>query len=181
MPGGYLDKTLIFWNVDCYRAGAVFNLCPTGCWQPRTWPRGYNLTLKLIWCARMPGGAVVNYPPASAGDADSIPGSGRSPGVGNGKPLQFSCLENSMSRGALWATAHGVAENWAQLNNWAQRAQGFKKPLLLGFVDEKSLESFPQSPYKRNPAITAKRTFCKRDSPDLNFEPKKQVYGLFKS
>ena len=63
---------------------------------------------------------VVKNLPANGEDArdeGSIPGSGRSPGVGNGKPLQFSCLENSMSRGALWATAHGVAENWAQLNN----------------------------------------------------------------
>ena len=43
-----------------------------------------------------PGGAVVKNPSANAGDADSIPGSGRSPGVGSGKTLQYSCLENSM-------------------------------------------------------------------------------------
>ena len=50
-----------------------------------------------------PGSAVVKNLPANAGDArdmGSIPGSGRSPGVGNGNPLQFSCLENSMDRGA---------------------------------------------------------------------------------
>ena len=40
-------------------------------------------------------------------NADSVPGLGRSPGVGNGNPLQFSCLENSMSRGAWWATIYG--------------------------------------------------------------------------
>ena len=51
-----------------------------------------------------PGGPVVKNPPASAGDADSIPGSGRSPGVGNGNPLQYSCLGNPMDRGAWWAT-----------------------------------------------------------------------------
>ena len=45
----------------------------------------------------------------SAGDLDSIPGSGRSPGEGNGNPLQDSCLENPMVRGALQATVHGVA------------------------------------------------------------------------
>ena len=45
-----------------------------------------------------------------AGDTGSIPGSGRSPGEGNGNPLQYSCLENSMHRGAWRATAHGVAE-----------------------------------------------------------------------
>ena len=46
------------------------------------------------------GGSVVDSPPASAGDAGSIPGSGISPGEGNGNPLQYSCLENSMDRGA---------------------------------------------------------------------------------
>ena len=43
-----------------------------------------------------PGGAVVKNPPANAGDVGSIPGWGRSPGGGNGNPLQFSCLKNSM-------------------------------------------------------------------------------------
>ena len=46
------------------------------------------------------GGSVINSPPASVGDTGSIPGSGRSPGEGNGNPLQYSCLENSMDRGA---------------------------------------------------------------------------------
>ena len=41
----------------------------------------------------------------------SIPGSGRCPGEGNGYPLQYSCLENSMDRGAYWATVHGVTES----------------------------------------------------------------------
>jgi len=44
-----------------------------------------------------------------AGDVGSIPGSGKSPGEGNGNPLQYSCLGNSMVRGAWWATVHGVA------------------------------------------------------------------------
>ena len=47
----------------------------------------------------------------STGDLGSIPGSGRSPGEGNGNPLQYSCLENPMDRGAWWATVHGVAES----------------------------------------------------------------------
>ena len=57
---------------------------------------------------------VLKNPPANAGDTrnlGSIPGSGRSPGVGNGNPLQYSCLENSMDRGAWQATVHGVAMN----------------------------------------------------------------------
>ena len=53
---------------------------------------------------------VAQYPPASAGDMGSIPGSGRSPGGGNGNPLQYFCLENPMDRGAWWATVHGAAK-----------------------------------------------------------------------
>ena len=57
---------------------------------------------------------VIENPPANAGDlreAVSIPESGRSPGEGNGNPLQYSYLENLMDRGAWWATAHRVAES----------------------------------------------------------------------
>ena len=56
---------------------------------------------------------VVRNPPANAGDirdAGSIPGWGRSPGGGHGNPLQHSCLENPIDRGAWWATVHRVAE-----------------------------------------------------------------------
>ena len=48
--------------------------------------------------------------PANAGDPGSIPGSGKSPGGGNGYPLQYSCLENPMDRGAWWAVAFGVTK-----------------------------------------------------------------------
>ena len=57
---------------------------------------------------------MVNNLPANAGDvrdADLIPGLGRSPGEGNGNPLQYSCLENPMDGGAWWATIHGVAKS----------------------------------------------------------------------
>ena len=57
-----------------------------------------------------PGGSAVKNPPASAGDADSIPGSGRSPGEGNGNPFQYSCLENPTDRGACQVTVHGVSK-----------------------------------------------------------------------
>ena len=79
----------------------------------------------------------LGFPPSSiskeiacnAGDPGSIPGLGRSPGEGNGNPLQYSCLENSMDRGAWWATVHGVTHThtqvhyhrlleWAQSNEW---------------------------------------------------------------
>ena len=62
------------------------------------------------------GGSVVENPPASAGDGGSIPGPGRSPGEGNGLPLQYSCLENPMDRGAWGATVHGVSKIQTGLN-----------------------------------------------------------------
>ena len=52
----------------------------------------------------------------SAGDAGSVPGSGISPGEGNGYPLQYSCLENPMDRGAWLTTVHGVAKSWTRLS-----------------------------------------------------------------
>ena len=64
-----------------------------------------------------PGGAVVKSPPASAGDSGSISGLGRSPGEGNGNPLQYYCLENPMDRGVRQATVHGVAKSQTRLND----------------------------------------------------------------
>ena len=61
---------------------------------------------------------MVKNLPANAGDAKDtglIPGSGKPPGEGNGNPLQYSCLENSMGRGAWHATVHGVAKSWTCL------------------------------------------------------------------
>ena len=52
------------------------------------------------------------------GDLGSIPGLGRSLGEGNGYPLQYSCLENSMDRGAWQATVHGVTKSWIQLSDF---------------------------------------------------------------
>ena len=61
---------------------------------------------------------AVKNPPASAGDVRDtslIPWSGRSPGGGHGNPLSYSCLENLMERGALWATVHVVTKSWTLL------------------------------------------------------------------
>ena len=58
---------------------------------------------------------VVKNPPANTGDTGDVgstPGSGRSPGVGNGNPLQYSCLENPMDSAAWWATVQGGAKSW---------------------------------------------------------------------
>ena len=64
-----------------------------------------------------PGGSVVKNPPANAGDVGLIPGSGRSPGEGNGHPLQYFCLGNPMDRGAWWATVHESQKSWTRLRD----------------------------------------------------------------
>jgi len=58
------------------------------------------------------GGSVGKESACSARDPGSIPGLGRSPGEGNGNPLQYCCLENFMDGRAWWATVHGVAKSW---------------------------------------------------------------------
>ena len=59
----------------------------------------------------IPSGSVVKNRPANAGDTGLIPGLGRSPGERKGSPLQYSCLENPMDRGAWWTIVHGVIES----------------------------------------------------------------------
>ena len=61
-----------------------------------------------------PCSSVRKESACSAGDPGSIPGLGRSPGEGNGNPLQYSCLENLMDRGTWWIAVHGVARSWAR-------------------------------------------------------------------
>ena len=70
-------------------------------------------------CYSTLGGSEVEVSACNAGDLGLIPGLGRSPGEGNGNPLQYSCLENPMDRGALWGTAHGVVKSRTQLSNFA--------------------------------------------------------------
>ena len=64
----------------------------------------YNIYFTISF----PHSSVSRESACNAGDPVLIPGSGRSPGEGNGNPLQYSCLENPVDRGAWWATAHGV-------------------------------------------------------------------------
>ena len=70
----------------------------------------------VLWASQLV--IAVKKLPANAAevkDAGSIPGWGRCPGEGKGNPLQYSCLENPMDSGALQATVHGVADNWAKV------------------------------------------------------------------
>ena len=71
-----------------------------------------------------PHGSGSKVSSCNAGDVGSIPGSGRSSEEGNGNPLQYSCLENSMDRGAWWATVHGIAQNPAGLTQLSTHTQG---------------------------------------------------------
>ena len=66
-----------------------------------------------------PGGSVVKESTWSTGDSGLIPGSGRSPGVGNGNPLRYFGLKSPMDRGAWWATVHGVTKSQTWLSEWA--------------------------------------------------------------
>ena len=67
-----------------------------------------------------PGSTVVKKSPANVGDAREgclVPGLGRSPGVENGNPIKYSCLENPRDRGTCQATVHGVTKSWTQLSD----------------------------------------------------------------
>ena len=65
-----------------------------------------------------PGGSDGQASACNVGDSGLIPGLGRSSGEGNGNPLQYSCLENPIDRGAWQATVHGVAKSWTRLSDF---------------------------------------------------------------
>ena len=72
-----------------------------------------------LWSVKcFPGGLAIEQSSCNVGDLGSIPGLGRSPGEGNGYPLQYSCLENSMDRGTWQAIVHGVAKSRTWLNDF---------------------------------------------------------------
>ena len=70
-----------------------------------------------LYCWDFPGGSGDKECACNAGDLGLIPGSEGSPGEGNSYPLQYSCLENSMDKGACWAIVHGVAMSGTGLND----------------------------------------------------------------
>ena len=70
-----------------------------------------------------PGGSDSKESACNAGDMVSIPGSGRSPAEGNGNPLQYACLENSMDRGAWWATVQRVAKSQTRQKKHSMHAR----------------------------------------------------------
>ena len=89
-----------------------------------------------------PGGSDGKASVYNAGDLGSSPGLGRSPGEGNGNPLQYCCLENPTDRGAWYVTVYGVAKSWTLLSDFtffhfcgkgevSVRAKGIKRALLV--------------------------------------------------
>ena len=74
---------------------------------------------QLVWKEVLHMCKVLPVDVGGAREAGSVPGSGRSPGEGNGNPLQYSCLENPMDQGAWWATVHGVIKSRRPLSDWA--------------------------------------------------------------
>ena len=109
----------------CSVAKSCWLLCdPMGCSPPGSCAHGIFQARILEWeqwsviIHASQVALVVKNPPANAGDQRDVgsnPGSGRSPGEGNGNPLQYSCLENPMDRGAWWATVHGVTKSQTRL------------------------------------------------------------------
>ena len=78
----------------------------------------HEIKRPLLLGVGFPGGSDGKASVYNVGDPGSIPGLGRSPGEGNGNPLQDYCLENPMDRGAWQATAHGVAKSWTRLSDF---------------------------------------------------------------
>ena len=78
-----------------------------------------------------PSGSHCKESVCNAGDPGLIPGLGRFPGEGNGYPLQYSYLENSMDRGAWRATVHGVAKSWTRLSNSHTHMKVILSPICL--------------------------------------------------
>ena len=91
----------------------------------------------------LPAGSVVKNLSASAGktgDLGLIPQLGRSPGRGNGNPLQYSCLEHPMDRRAWWATVHEVAKSWTQLSNLNNNSSTWSTGI------QRTVDSLPPTP-----------------------------------
>ena len=136
-------------NGICWTSIRLSSTTTTTAECPRRLCMGWNWTALLNkgeWNLKnskrirgFPGGSAVKNPYANTGASGSIPGSRRSPGEGNGNPLQYSCLGNPMERGAWLPTIHGVAKSQTQLNDWTTTTKTIregdrKKPVLLSTV-----------------------------------------------
>ena len=99
--------------------------------------------MHLLLCPN-PSGTMINNLPANAGDTrdvSSIAGQGRSPGVGNGNPLQYSFLENSTDIGAWQATVHRVTKSWTRLSKSTHALNKMNVFLIRNFRREDSWDT----------------------------------------
>ena len=96
-----------------------------------------NNYILLFW--RFPGGSDGREYTWNVGDPGSIPGSGISPGEGNGNPLQYSCLENSMDRGAWWAIVYRITKSQTRLSNYHFHFHSLFSIINLDITISKSL------------------------------------------
>ena len=94
---------------------------------------GYTLWEHYLSEASFPGSSVSKESACSAGDSALIPGSGRSPGEGNGKPLHYACLENPMDRGAWWAAGHGITESHLSVQKCLDKSKWKELYLMVPF------------------------------------------------
>ena len=106
---------------------------------------------------------VVKNLPANAGDMGSIPGLGVPPAVEKSIPFQYSCLEKSMGRGAWWATVHGAAKSWTQLNT---HTHAHNQLVFLPEYKGDSIEKFTVIHHinrltEKNNYPNAEKAFCK--------------------
>ena len=117
----YLNGSLITLQYDLY-----INFLPQKYCELVKYLNCFLKTMNMIYhficynyvCIGFPGGSEVKASACNVGDLGSIPGLGRSPGEGNGNPLQYSCLKNPMDGGAWWGTVHRVAKSWTRLSDF---------------------------------------------------------------
>ena len=116
-------------------------------------PTHWSLVISYLYlCSGFPGGSDAKASLYNVGDLCSIPGLGRFPGKGNGNPLQYSCLENSMDRGAWQATVHGVAKDWRWLSDWACTHIDTQQSCVLSKVAGGFSEAFSCKPCRGHSA-----------------------------
>ena len=113
-----------------------FQVSSVSNFRPETRGQRWSISQVRSLNQNFSGGSDSKVSVYNVGDPGSIPGQGRSPGEGNGNPLQYYCLENPMDRGAWRATVHGVAKKWTRLSNFMiQKKLNFKSRLDLPYIN----------------------------------------------
>ena len=141
----------LHWSAPCRRVGTagevVRDTSPTSC-SPVPSPNYHLCFVDYNALNELPQWLSGKESTCNAGDLPSVPGLGRSPGGGNGNPLQFSCLRNPMDRGAWQATACGVTKSQARLNNNQKHKRPWTAKEILRKKNEAERIRFPDfTPY----------------------------------